>query len=112
MQLAVAELGTTVEVVRILVEGAAKKRLEALGFSLGGHITPLADNGGNLIIKVGESRVAVNKGIAMRVLVEKISGVCPQHGLGQCDDGNALHMRGESVDGACLRSDERHSYAC
>ncbi len=112
MQLAVAELGKTVEVVRILVEGAAKKRLEALGFSLGGHITPLADNGGNLIIKVGESRVAVNKGIAMRVLVEKISDVCPQHGLGQCDDENTLHMRGETADGSCACSAERHSCAC
>ena len=98
--------------VRILVEGAAKKRLEALGFSLGGHITPLADNGGNLIIKVGESRVAVNKGIAMRVLVEKISDVCPQHGLGQCDDENTLHMRGETADGSCACSAERHSCAC
>ena len=46
-----------------------KKHLEDLGFTVGGRVTPIASLGGNLIVRVKESRVAISAEMAQRIMV-------------------------------------------
>ncbi|MDO4302238.1 MAG: FeoA family protein [Clostridia bacterium] len=46
-----------------------KKFLESLGFVVGGSVSIVAAMGGNLIVNIKESRVAVSKEMASKILV-------------------------------------------
>ena len=46
-----------------------KKHLEDMGFVAGGTVTVLNTIGGNLIVKVKESRVAVSREMAAKIMV-------------------------------------------
>ena len=46
-----------------------KKHLENLGFVAGGTVTVVSTIGGNVIVKVKESRVAVSKEMAAKIMV-------------------------------------------
>ena len=46
-----------------------KKHLEDMGFTVGGAVTVMNTIGGNLIVKVKESRVAISKEMAARIMV-------------------------------------------
>ena len=46
-----------------------KKHLEDLGFTVGGAVTVISTLGGNLIVKVKESRIAVNEDLARRIMI-------------------------------------------
>ncbi len=46
-----------------------KKHLETLGFVTGAIVTVITDNGGNVIVNVKDSRVAVSKEMATKIMV-------------------------------------------
>ena len=46
-----------------------RKFLENLGFVVGGTVTVVSDIGGNLIVNVKDSRVAIGKDMASKILV-------------------------------------------
>ena len=46
-----------------------KQHLENLGFVVGGTVTVISRVGGNVIVNVKESRVAISEGLAQRVMV-------------------------------------------
>lgn len=46
-----------------------KKHLENLGFVTGGSITVISENGGNLIVNVKESRIAVSREMANKIFI-------------------------------------------
>ena len=46
-----------------------KKHLENLGFVVGGTATVISSLNGNVIVKVKESRVAINEEMARRIMV-------------------------------------------
>ncbi len=46
-----------------------KKHLENLGFVVGGSVTIVNTMGGNLIVNVKESRVAVSKEMAQKIMI-------------------------------------------
>ena len=46
-----------------------KKHLENLGFVAGGSVSVIRSIGGNLIVKVKESRVAINDEMARRIMI-------------------------------------------
>lgn len=46
-----------------------KKHLEDLGFVAGGSVTVVSSIGGNLIVNVKESRVALSREMASRIMV-------------------------------------------
>ena len=46
-----------------------KRHLENLGFFPGGTITVVTQTGGNLIVNIKESRVAVSKEMAAKIMV-------------------------------------------
>ena len=46
-----------------------KRHLEDMGFSVGSFVTVISTNGGNVIVKVKESRVAISEEMAMKIYV-------------------------------------------
>ena len=46
-----------------------KKHLEDLGFVAGGAVTIVSEIGGNLIVSVKDSRVAVSREMAQKIMV-------------------------------------------
>lgn len=69
MPLAAASLGKSVTVDRCHIAGDLKRHVDSLGIIPGEQITPIASNDGNLIVKVKDSRFAINFGIANRIYV-------------------------------------------
>ena len=46
-----------------------RQHLKNLGFIAGGSVTVLSEIGGNVIVRVKESRVAISKALASKILV-------------------------------------------
>lgn len=46
-----------------------KKHLEDLGFVAGGTVTVVSDIGGNLIVNVKDSRVAISREMAGKIMI-------------------------------------------
>ena len=46
-----------------------KKHLEDLGFTAGGTVTVVASLGGNIIVKIKESRVAISEEMARKIMI-------------------------------------------
>ncbi len=46
-----------------------KKHLEDLGFTAGSNVTVMNTIGGNLIVKVRESRIAISREMAAKIMV-------------------------------------------
>ena len=53
------------------IGGKAETRnfLEQLGFVVGGAVTVISDTGGNLIVNVKDSRIAIGKDMAAKIMV-------------------------------------------
>ena len=69
MPLNLAEMRKTQIIRKIGGSQEVRKHLEDLGFNVGGEISVFSSLGGNLIVKVKESRVAVSSELAMRIMV-------------------------------------------
>ena len=46
-----------------------KKHLENLGFVVGGHVTIISKLGGNVIVNVKETRVAISNELAQKIMI-------------------------------------------
>ncbi len=82
MPLAMINLGTSAVVTGFNGKDSIKRHLESLGLVIGTVITVLSETQGNLIIRVKDARIAINKGIAQRLVVEEIN-----------DTNNLCHKR-------------------
>lgn len=69
MPLVYAEAGTPQIIRRIGGSPEVKKHLEDLGFNVGGEVSVLSTLGGNLIVKVKESRIAVSSELAKKIMI-------------------------------------------
>ena len=69
MPLNLAEPGEEAVVRRVGGSPEMKKHLEDMGFTVGGVVTVMNTIGGNLIVKVKESRVAISKEMAAKIMV-------------------------------------------
>ena len=69
MPLAMMGEGETVIITRIKGNDKTKLFIEKLGFVIGTEVTIVAKRGEDLIVKVKDSRIAVNRDIAMRIMV-------------------------------------------
>lgn len=67
--LTMAQLGIQNSIKKINGKDEIKRFLESLGFVVGGDVTVISELGGNMIVNVKEARVAINKGMANRILV-------------------------------------------
>ncbi len=69
MPLTLANVGEEHIIKKIGGLPEVKKHLENLGFVAGGNVTVINTIGGNLIVNVKESRVAISKGMAQKIMV-------------------------------------------
>lgn len=69
MPLVLANVGEPQIVKRIGGNPETKRHLEDLGFTVGGEVCIVTTLGGNVIVKVKESRVAVSDELARKILV-------------------------------------------
>ena len=67
--LAMADTGKPVSIQRIGGKEETRKFLESLGFVVGGTVTVVSEIQGSLIVNVKDSRVAIGKDMAMKVMV-------------------------------------------
>ena len=69
MPLSFMGAGARYKIKTVLGDDAVRKRLGSLGFTEGVVVEVISDVGGNLILGVMDSRVAVDKDLARRILV-------------------------------------------
>ena len=69
MPLSMMGVGTRHQIKRVAGNDAVRKRLESMGFTEGAYVEIVSESNGNLILGVMDSRVAVDKGLASRILV-------------------------------------------
>ena len=69
MPLIVADMGTPQIIKRIGGSPEIKKHLENLGFVVGGTVTVVNSMAGNLIVNVKESRIAISREMAQKIMI-------------------------------------------
>ena len=69
MPLLSANVGESYTITRIGGTAEVRKHLEDLGFAVGGTVTIISEMSGNLIVNVKETRVAVSRELAMKIMV-------------------------------------------
>ncbi len=70
MQLLSSPIGKQVKIVDVTTDEKTKNRLQNIGIIAGCEIAVLQSNFGDLIVKVRECRVALNKDVAKNIIVE------------------------------------------
>ena len=69
MPLALAKIGEETVIKKIGGKQEVKAHLENMGFVVGGAVRVMNTIGGNVIVNVKESRVAISKEMAQRIMV-------------------------------------------
>lgn len=69
MPLVMAPEGKSVRVIKILTDDKLKKHLESLGITVDSEMTVLSSSGGSVICLVKDGRLALDKDMAMKILV-------------------------------------------
>ena len=69
MPLTLMSPGEDAIIQRIGGKPEVRQHLENLGFVVGGTVTVVSENDGNLIVNVKDSRVAIGKDMANKIMV-------------------------------------------
>ena len=69
MPLSMVKPGETNTIKKVGGKEETRKSLENLGFVTGGEVTVVSEIEGNLIVNVKDSRVAIGKDMANRIMV-------------------------------------------
>ena len=69
MPLSLTNIGEENLILKVGGNPEVKKHLEDLGFVAGGTATLISSMGGNVIVKVKESRVAISEEMARKIMV-------------------------------------------
>lgn len=69
LPLKLAEPGVEQTIVHIGGNAEVKKHLEDIGFHVGGTVTVVSSIGGNLIVNVKNSRIALDRQMASKISV-------------------------------------------
>ena len=69
MPLTIAKAGETVTIKKITGKDEVRLHLAELGFVVGSDVTVVNEIAGNLIVQVKESRLALDKTMANRILI-------------------------------------------
>lgn len=69
MPLTMADAGKLVRIQRITGTDEIKQHMATLGFVVGEEVSVVNKNGGNLIVNVKDSRIALDKSLANRILI-------------------------------------------
>ena len=69
MPLGMASVGDTNTIVKITGRDEVRQHLAELGFVVGEKVTVVSQMGGNMILSVKDSRIALDRTMAMRIMV-------------------------------------------
>lgn len=69
MPFSMADIGVAYKIIRIGGRDEVRNHLSELGFVPGTEIMKVSDNGGNMIVQVKDSRVAIDAQMANRIYV-------------------------------------------
>ena len=69
MPLGMAGVGDTNIIRKITGRDEVRQHLAELGFVVGEAVTVVSELGGSLILSVKDSRIALDRGMAMRIIV-------------------------------------------
>ena len=69
MPLTMATMGEVNKIVKVCGNEETRRFLENLGFVAGTEITVVSSIGGNLIVNVKDSRIAVNEDMARHIVI-------------------------------------------
>ncbi len=69
MPLVFADVGESCIIKKVGGSPDTKKHIENLGFVAGAEISIVTETGGNLIVNVKESRVAISKEMARKIFI-------------------------------------------
>ena len=69
LPLTMASQGEPMTITKIGGKQETKKFLETLGFVVGGTVTVVSEINGNMIVNVKDSRVAIGKDMANKIMV-------------------------------------------
>lgn len=69
MPLTMAAAGEINSIKKVGGKADARRFLESLGFVPGGQVTVVSENNGNVIVNVKESRVAISREMANKIMV-------------------------------------------
>lgn len=69
MPLTLAEVGDENTIKRIGGKQEVRKHLENLGFVTGGEVKIINKLGGNVIVNVKESRIAISREMAQKIMI-------------------------------------------
>lgn len=69
MPLAMAKAGEVNSIKRVGGKADTKRFLKSLGFVPGGRVTVISENNGNIIVSIKESRIAISKEMANKIVI-------------------------------------------
>ena len=69
MPLTMAETGQEIQIRKIGGKDETRRFLESLGFVMGGFVTVISEINGNLIVNVKDSRVAISREMANKIMI-------------------------------------------
>ncbi len=69
MPLSMVQIGENRVIQKVTGKDETKRFLESLGFVVGCNITVVSELSGNMIINIKDTRVAINKSMANRIIV-------------------------------------------
>lgn len=69
MPLTMAKTGEECTIKKVGGKSETRRFLESLGFVVGAIVTVVSENAGNLIVNIKESRVAIDKTMANKIMV-------------------------------------------
>ena len=69
MPLGMASVGDTNTIVKITGRDEVRQHLAELGFVVGEDVTVVSQMGGNMILSIKDSRIALDRTMAMRIMV-------------------------------------------
>ncbi len=69
MPLSVAKSGETFTILKVTGKDEVRQHLAELGFVVNSEVTVVNELGGNLILQVKDSRIALDRNMANRILI-------------------------------------------
>lgn len=69
MPLSMAKVGEPLEIKKVGGKTETRQFLEKLGFVVGGIVTVISEINGNIIVNIKDSRVAIGKDMANKIVV-------------------------------------------
>lgn len=69
MPLTIAKIGETVMIRKISGKDEVRQHLAELGFVVDSNVTVVSEIAGNLIVQVKDSRIALDRAMANRIIV-------------------------------------------